>query len=118
LNNEAGTAEARRAIERLVTPTEVDLGGRPLRRGETFRFPLVTAGRPRPVRIGLAPAESGGRPLVSVFFDGRVVWEGYAEAGSVGFPASPRVGENTLEIAAVGGSVVLTNVIQDYPPSL
>jgi tetratricopeptide (TPR) repeat protein len=118
LNDETGTAEARRAIERLVTPTEVDLGGRPLRRGETFRFPLVTDGRPRTVRIGLAPAESGGRPLASVFFDGRVVWEGYVEAGSVGFPASPRIGENTLEIAAVGGSVVLTDVIQDYPPSL
>lgn len=117
LNDEAGAAEARRAVERLITPPEVDLGGRLLRKGETFKFAPVTDGRPRTVRVGLSPAEAGGRPLVAVFFNGRVVWEGYAEAGTVGFPAAPRTGENSLEIAAVGGPVFLTGIAQVIPPS-
>jgi tetratricopeptide (TPR) repeat protein len=116
LNDEAGAAEARLAVERLVTPPEVDLGGRLLRKGETFKFALVTDGRPRTVSVRFSPAEAGGRALVAVFFNGRVVWEGSAEAGSVGFPASPRTGQNTLEIAAVGGPVVLTALTQAMPP--
>jgi len=116
LNDEAGAADVRRTVEGLVTPPEIDLGGRLLKKGETFTSALVTDGRPRTVRVGLGAAEAGGRPLVSLFFNGRVVWEGYAEQGSAVFSASPRRGENTLEVTAVGGPVVLSGISQDVLP--
>jgi hypothetical protein len=112
LNDDAGAAEARRAIEELVTPAAVDLGGRLLPKGETFRHALVADGSPRTVRVALAPAE-GGRALVAVNFNGRIVWEGYSDSGPAPFSASPRTGENALEIVAVGGPVVLTGLAQE-----
>lgn len=117
LNDDAGAAEARQAVARLVTPSVVDLGGRLVLKGETFRYTLVADGSPRTVKVGFSPAEGGGHPLVAVHFNGRVVWEGTSDSGTAGFSASPRTGENTLEIIAVGGPVVLTGLTQEVGPS-
>jgi tetratricopeptide (TPR) repeat protein len=117
LNDEDKAAEARRTIDLLVTPGTIDLGGRLLRKGESFEEVLVTDGRPRTIRVEFAPAAAGSRPLVAVFFNGRVVWEGTADVGSASFPASPRSGGNSLEIAAVSDSVALTGISQDILPA-
>ncbi len=117
LNDEARAAEARRTIDRLVTPAAVDLGGRLLRKGESFEQVLITDGRPRTIRLEFAPDAGGGRPLVAVFFDGRVVWEGYGNTGSVGFSAAPRPGRNSLEITAISDAVGLVRISQDIPPA-
>jgi tetratricopeptide (TPR) repeat protein len=114
LNDENQAAEARRTIDRLVTPWTIDLGGRLLRKGETFEEVLVTDGRPR--KISLEFAAAGSRPLVAVFFNGRVVWEGSADSGSASFPALPRPGRNSLEITAVSDSVALAGISQDIFP--
>ncbi len=113
LNDEDKAAEARRTIDRLVTPGTIDFGGRLLRKGESFEEVLVTDGRPRKISLEFAPAAAGSRPLVAVFFNGRVVWEGTADAGSASFPASPRPGGNSLEITAVSDSIVLARISQD-----
>jgi hypothetical protein len=117
LNDEDKAAEARRTIDRLVTPVTIDLGGRLLRKGEAFEEALVTDGRPRRISLEFAPAAAGSRPLVAVFFNGRVVWEGIAGAGPVSFPVSPRPGGNSLEITAVSDPVVLTGMSQDIFPA-
>jgi tetratricopeptide (TPR) repeat protein len=116
LNDEDKAAEARRTIDSLVSPGTIDLGGRLLRKGETFEEALVTDGRPRRISLLFAPVAAGSRPLVAVFFNGRIVWEGTADAGSATFPASPRPGGNSLEIAAVSESVVLAGISQDIFP--
>jgi tetratricopeptide (TPR) repeat protein len=116
LNDEDKAAEARRTIDRLVTPETIDLGGRLLRKGETFEEVLVADGRPRRISLEFAPPAAGSRPLVAVFFNGRVVWEGTADTGSASFPASPRPGRNSLEIISVSDSVALAGVSQDISP--
>jgi len=116
LNDEDKAAGARRTIDRLVTPVTIDLGGRLLRKGETFKEVLVTDGRPRKISLEFALPAAGSRPLVAVFFNGRVVWEGTADAGSASFPASPRPGGNSLEITAVSDSVTLAGISQDISP--
>ena len=116
LNDEDKAAEARHTIDRLVTPGTIDLGGRLLRKGESFEEVLVTDGRPRKISLEFAPAAAGSRPLVAVFFNGRVVWEGTADSGSASFPASPRLGGNSLKIAAVSDSVALVGITQDISP--
>ena len=116
LNDEDKAAKARRTIDRLVAPGKIDLSGRLLRKGESFREVLVTDGRPRTIRVEFAPAAAGSHPLAAVFFNGRVVWEGTADAGSASFPASPRPGGNSLEIAAVSDSVGLAGISQNIFP--
>jgi len=48
-----------------------------------------------------AAALEGVRPLVAVFFNGQVVWEGYLKAGVVRVPLETRVGKNELVIVPV-----------------
>jgi tetratricopeptide (TPR) repeat protein len=112
LNEEAKAAEVRQTIDRLTSPMTVDLGGRLLRKGESFKIDLVTDGCPRTLRLDFAPSASGGRPLIDVFLDGRVVWEGNGDTGSAGFTASPRQGRVSLEMTAVGDAVTLTDITQ------
>ena len=110
LNDEAGAAAVRRALGRLTSPAEIDLGGRLLRKGETFAVELVTAGGPRTVRLDFAPAQPGGRPLVGIYLNGRVVWEQNGDTGSDEFPASLQPGRSTLEITAVDRDVSLVRL--------
>ncbi len=117
LNEEDKADEARRTIDRLVTPGTIDLGGGLLRKGETFEEVLVTDGRPRKISLEFAAVAAGSRPLVSVFFNGRVVWEGTVDAGPASFPALPRPGGNSLEITAVSDSVALAGISQDIFPA-
>jgi tetratricopeptide (TPR) repeat protein len=110
LNDEAGAAAVRRALGRLTSPAEIDLGGRLLRRGETFAVELVTAGGPRTVRLDFAPVQPGGRPLVGICLDGRIVWEQNGDTGSDEFPASLQPGRSALEITAVDRDVSLVRL--------
>jgi tetratricopeptide (TPR) repeat protein len=116
LNDEVKAAEVRRTIDSLVSPGTIDLGGRFLRKGESFEEVLVTDGRPRRISLEFAPPAAGSRPLVTVCFNGRVVWEGAAGAGSASFPVSPRPGRNSLEITAVSEPVALARISQDIFP--
>jgi len=117
LNDEDKAAEARRTIDRLISPMTIDLGGRLLRKGESFEEALVADGRSRKISLEFALAASGSRPLVAVFFNGRVVWEGTADAGPASFSATPRPGANSLEITAVSDSVALIGITQDIFPA-
>lgn len=110
LNDEADAAAVRRAIGRLTSPAEIDLGGRLVRKGETFAVELVTTGGSRTVRLDFAPAPPGGCPLVGIYLNGRVVWEENGDTGSGEFPASLQPGRSTLEITAVDRDVSLVRL--------
>jgi len=100
----------RQAIEALMTPARVDLGGRLLRKGESVTVDLVSDGRPRSVRLDFAPASAGGRPVLSVFLNGRVVWEEIGDTGTARFSLNLRPGRNILEMGAVSEGVTLISL--------
>jgi tetratricopeptide (TPR) repeat protein len=111
LNDEAKAAEVIRIVDRLTGPGEIDLGGRLVGKGETTKVDLVTAGGPRTIRLEFAPAAPPGRPLVSVFLNGRVVWEKYGDTGFAEFTGTLGVGPAILEILAVNEAVSLGRVL-------
>ena len=117
LNDEPKAGEVRQAIGRLTGPGVIDLGGRAVPKGETFKVDLFTAGGPRTVRLEFASAVAGGRPLVSVFFDGRVVWEKYGDTGLAEFAITLGPGPASLEIAAVNDAIRLGRVTLAVPPA-
>jgi len=115
LNDEAKAAEIRRAVDRLTSPPSIDLGGRPVPKGGAFKIDLVTGGGRRTVRLEFAPAGPAGRALVSVFLDGRVVWEGYGDAGFAEFAADLAPGSSTLETASVSDTISLVRLTISAP---
>jgi tetratricopeptide (TPR) repeat protein len=117
LNDEPKTVAVRQAIARLTGSGEIALGGRVVPKGETVKVDLFTAGGPMTVRLEFAPASAGGRPLVSVFLDGRVVWEKYGDTGLAEFAATLGPGPASLEIAAVSDAIRLGRVTLAGPPA-
>ncbi len=115
LNDEAQAAEVRGVIDRLTSPAVIDLGGRLVGKGESFKIDLVSAGGARTFLLEFAPASAGGHPLVAIFLDGRVVWEGNGDTGSASFPAILGPGPASLEITAVSDAVNLGRLTQTVP---
>ncbi len=107
LDNEPKAADVRSAIGRLTSPDRIDLGGRALAKGQTTRIDLVTEGGPRAFRLEFAPSGPETSPLVSVFLDGRVVWENYGDTGLAEFTFILNRGRARLEIQAVSAPVSL-----------
>jgi len=110
VNEEAKAAEVRREIDRLTGPAAIDLGGRTVGKGASAAVDFVSDGRPGTVRLEFAPEAAGGRPLLSLFLNGKVIWEDIGDTGSVSIGIRPRAGRNSLEIAAVSESVRLLNI--------
>jgi hypothetical protein len=56
--------------------------------------------------------DSSGRitPLITVFFNGRVVWEDYLKDEVLSLSLESRVGKNSLEIVAVNRAVSLVKL--------
>jgi tetratricopeptide (TPR) repeat protein len=115
LNDETRIAEVRSAIDRLVSPAAIDLGGRIVPKGGSFEIVLVTEGRSGTVELAFMPGPGGGRPLVDIFVNGRIIWEEYGDTGSAKFTVSPPPGPVSLEIEAVGEGLRLTGLSLDMP---
>lgn len=116
LNDEAKAAEVRREIDRLTGPAAIDLGGKRLGKGETLALDLAADGRPATLRIVFAADRPDGGPLVAVFLNGQVVWEGDAASGPAVFPVTLLAGRSSLEIEAVGGAVTLLSISRESLP--
>jgi tetratricopeptide (TPR) repeat protein len=107
LEDEAKAAGVRAAIGRLTSPDQIDLGGQALAKGQLTRVDLLTTGGPRAFRLEFTPSEPGTSPLVSVFLDGRAVWEEYGDTGLAEFMGTLGQGRARLEIQAVSAPVNL-----------
>lgn len=110
VNDEAGAAEVRRRIEARAGPARIDLGGRRLTKGEIFEVEIPADGRPAGLRLEFQADPAVRPPLVAVFLNGRVAWEGSGDTGPVVIPGVLRAGLNSLEIEAVGGPLTLVAV--------
>ena len=100
-------ADVRSRIAALLTPATWDLGRRPVDRATPARLDVVCDGRPLAWTLTFENLPAGGRPLLTVLWNGRVVREAYAAEGTIGFSASPAAGTNSLVVETVNEPVVL-----------
>jgi len=107
LEDEPKAAGVRSAIGRLTSPDQVDLGGQALAKGQTTRVDLLTTGGPRAFRLEFTSWGPETSPLVSIFLDGRVVWEKYGDTGLAEFAGTLSQGRARLEIQAVSAPIDL-----------
>ncbi|MEN6309977.1 MAG: hypothetical protein ABFD80_00395 [Acidobacteriota bacterium] len=110
LNDDPNVAAVRRRINALLTPAELDLGRRPLRKGKPVRIGLVCDGTPLSLTVAFESLRPGSRPLLAVLLNGRIVREGYGEGGRFSFPLTPAAGSNTLTLETVNEPLTLLNI--------
>jgi hypothetical protein len=111
LNDGEKLLEVNEEIEKVVTPNKVDFNSFQLRKGQVFRVPLVLDGRDIVLEIKFENSEEGKDPLLSVFFNDRVVWDKYSQAGIVSIVLGTQAGKNALQIASVNCPITLNNLI-------
>jgi tetratricopeptide (TPR) repeat protein len=117
LNDDQKTAEVRRRINALLSPSEIDLGRRALERGAPVQVGLVCDGRPLTLTVAFENLRPGSRPLLAAFFNGRVVREGFFEGGTFSFPVTPATGTNSLVLETINEPVALIRVSRQARPA-
>jgi len=115
LNDEKKLLEVNAEIEKVLTPKKVDFNSLQLRKGQVFRAPLILDGRNIILDIYFENNEKEMDPLLSVFFNDRVVWDEYSLDGVVSIVLGTQAGKNVFQIASVNCPITLKNLIFRIP---
>ncbi len=68
-----------------------------------------TAG-PRALELGFAQVAPEPFPLLSIVFNGRIIWEGYADREALTVPLKPEVGDNLLILSCLNRTADLSQL--------
>jgi tetratricopeptide (TPR) repeat protein len=113
LNEEKKLEDTRKAIDKLETPREIDFGSKRIIKGRAFSQPLVFERQKIVLDLRFSQFSGGqktGAPLVSVFFNNRVVWEEYLKNGMISVELETSTGQNLLQITPVNEDVMLATL--------
>ena len=105
LNDNKKIKEVGRRIDKVLSLQKIDIKNYPIKKGKKFYRTLILDGRKIIMDISFDDEWKIVDPLITVFFNGRVVWEGYLKEKTISIPMDTKVGKNSLEIAAVNRGV-------------
>jgi hypothetical protein len=102
--------EIDRRINEIVSPQVMEVH-RTIQRGERSRHRIILEGSTIKLSIHLGLSEGARVPLVTVLFNGRVVWEDYSEGGAISVPAvESKVGENMIQVTPLNRKIELVKI--------
>jgi len=101
--------EINRKIGEIVSPRGIDVS-RSVNKGQTFQRSLICDGREISLDLQFGKGQGDREPLISIFFNGLVVWEDYLEGDVVSVPVESKVGENVLQVVPVNMGVELVKI--------
>jgi len=111
LNKESKIQEINWRIKKLLPTQEIFTKSIQLKKGRGFWRKLIFDGKKIIVSLQFSRTWEGVTPLISVFFNGRIVWEDYLRDNTVSIPLNTEVGENVLVIRPVNRGVGLLKII-------
>lgn len=117
LNEEEQVQEIDEKIESLLAPRQIEIKRFKIEKGQRSAHTLILDGSEIILDLNFC-SEEGSRvpPMISVFFNGRVVWEEYLKKGEgmgqnthpvLSLPLRSKVGENSLVVIPVNTSIEL-----------
>lgn len=110
LSDEARMREVDMAMEKIVAPKNLDLRARRVAKGSVFAQQLVFPGGRVALTLEWAAERQRLSPLISVFWNGRIILEDYLRTSALALDVETRVGENTLEVLPVSGTISLLRI--------
>jgi len=110
LGEEEQRQEIDRAIEKITSPPEISPGNSWIDKGKTFAQKLILEGNRIDLDLHFAGRNESVQPLISVFFNGQVVLEGYLEQNIVSLRIETKAGHNMLQVLSVNRPVILTKI--------
>jgi hypothetical protein len=110
LNEEVSLREVDKRIEEALAPREIAPKYFILTKGSRFKRALTFDGREITLNLHFVRNWQETAPLITVIFNGKVIWEGYLEDDSISIPLETDVGENILLITPVNKPVEFTKI--------
>lgn len=110
LNEERKLIEINKAIEKLVTPKEIEFQNLLLNKREMFSRSLIFDGQKVILDLQFQTNEKSGAPLIAIFFNNRVVWEEYMKNRVISVNLETNAGKNMLQIMPVNQPISLAKL--------
>jgi tetratricopeptide (TPR) repeat protein len=112
LSEDREVEQINRQIEGLLSPRDMDFGGRVIAKGDPFVQTLVLDGGRVSLRLEFSSSGGEGQvfPLICVMVNGRVMFEDYVSDGAVSVMVDSDEGENRLEVVPLNRPVTLMRI--------
>ena len=110
LNSETDVRDAEDAISKAISRQDLIHEVYSIRKGDIPSWRLSLDGRPRALELGFVEFAPEPFPLLSVVFNGRVIWEGYVDREALTVPLKPEVGDNLLILSCLNRTVKLSKL--------
>ncbi len=110
LNDKENIKDIQEKIHKAVNPREILDEDIVIMKGWSFDRILNMTGDEIDLTLDFLPGNSNFNPLITLFLNGKVIWEDYLTQGSVTLSLKPKVGKNTLRFVPVNQAVILQNI--------
>ena len=110
LNEPAELAKVDTTLTRILAPAQKVFADLRLRKGERSAYSLTLDGRAISMGLSFVPDGGVAAPLLSVYFDDRIVWEGYLTENPLILSLATRPGKNVLQVRPVNGDIFLVRM--------
>jgi len=110
LNYDEKVKEINEKIKKLLTSEEIIPKNPLINKGKKYSQTLILDGKNINLYLQFKIDNEGINPLISVFFNGRVVWENYLKDEIITIPMETRVGKNTLMVSPVNRPISLVRI--------
>ena len=114
LNDEREIRRIDQRLDRLLSPREIDFRDQAIGKGQAFERAMLLDGNTVSLSLEFDGTEEEGRvsPLVSVEWNGRVVWEDYLREDTVILLIESKEGENRLRITPLNRTLMLKRIVR------
>lgn len=109
LNEDEKLREIKERVDKLMSPEEI-LKNLTINKGRRFSDILALDGRKIILDLHFKDISERTTPLITIFFNGRVVWENYLKDEVLSLPLESKIGKNSLEIVAVNRAFSLVKL--------
>jgi len=110
LNEKEKKKSMERKIRRLTSPRIMNFPRKAIPRGQGMSRALVFEGKKQTLQFNFLAHSGKQLPLVSIFFNNRVIWENYISQSVVDVPVTTKVGANILKVRPVNRNTVLVRI--------
>jgi len=110
LNEAKKIREIDKKIEKILAPKKTNLKSFSINKGRSFSRTLTLDGRKIILDLSFKDILAETPPLISVFFNGSVVWEDYLKENVLSLSLESKLGRNSLQVVAVNKAVSITGL--------
>lgn len=116
LRSEEKLQEINERIAKIVTPKEKIFKNSSVRKGKQLSRAIVLDGQNTLLNLYLSYDDKEKSPLISVFFNGYVVWENYLKGDVISISVKTKIGRNVLIVSPLNKAITVTKLEYQLNP--